>query len=86
MINKSDHYVAWAELMQELEDAHEHLNTLSQKLIEAGFYDEIDLATDLGHIYAHLNRFWHARNQITEISAEQWSAFSQFPDDLKPIG
>lgn len=86
MINKSDHYAAWALLLYELEDAREHLDRLILHLVESGTYDEIELSVDMAHIYAHLNRFWHARNQTTKITDEQWPDFSQFPEDLNPTG
>ncbi len=86
MIKKSDDYVAWALLMHELADARDHLDGLIRKISEADTCDEVDLAIDLGHIYAHLNRFWHSRNQVAEMTEDQLSVFSQFPKDLKPVG
>jgi len=49
-------------------------------------FDEAHFAVDLGHVYAHLNRAWHARNQPSEMTSEQRDAFSEFPRDLKPVG
>jgi hypothetical protein len=86
MINAKDHYVAWAGLVTEIDEAREHLEALAEKLATQGECDEEDLAVNLGHIYAHLNRAWHSRNQNTEISETQWEEFSQFPKDVKPVG
>jgi hypothetical protein len=85
MINQKDNFVAWALLVENLDEAREHL----QKLIEEmkhGDCDESEFSINLGHIYAHLNRVWHSRNQTSEITSEQWSTFSQFPKDLQPVG
>ena len=76
MINKKEHYVAWAHLAQELEDAREHLESLVRKVVESGSYTESEFAVDLGHVYAHLNRAWHSRNQTSEVASEQWEDFS----------
>jgi len=86
MINAKDHYTAWAGLLMELDEVREHLDGLINKMNEAGTIEESVFAVDLGHVYAHLNRIWHSRSQVTEITEEQWSAFSQFPKDLKPVG
>jgi len=56
MINKTKHYVAWALLLTELDDAKEHLESLTQKMLKDGSIDDAEFAVDLGHIYAHLNR------------------------------
>jgi hypothetical protein len=86
VINAKDQYVAWAGLVTELDEAREHLEGLAEKLAKQGECDEEEFAVELGHIYAHLNRAWHSRNQDAEISEVQWSEFSEFPKDLKPVG
>jgi hypothetical protein len=86
MINKEEDIVAWVAWMDELCDARQHLDELVQKLIGNGHCDEPEFKVYLGHIYAHLNRAWHSRNQTSEITGEQWNAFSQFPKDLETVG
>ena len=86
MINQTDSYVAWSLFVQDLDEAREHLQELVKEMVERGSYDESEFRVQLGHIYAHLNRVWHSRNQTSEITSEQWSAFSQFPKDLQPVG
>lgn len=86
MINQNDHPVAWALLLYELDEAREHLSQLIDEMSRAGSIEDSTIAADLGHIYAHLNRIWHARNQDHEISEEQRHTFSQFPTDLDPVG
>ena len=86
MINRTDHYVEYALLVTGLDDAREHLETLVNAMTETGSISEDDFAAHLGHSYAHLNRAWHARNQTSELTDEQFVAFSEFPRDLKPIG
>ncbi|HEX8411216.1 MAG TPA: hypothetical protein VF883_20320 [Thermoanaerobaculia bacterium] len=86
MINARDHYVAWAGLVTELDEARDHLEQLINHMTRDGAIDEDDFAVELGHVYAHLNRAWHSRNQSDEIRDDLWEAFSQFPKDLLPVG
>jgi hypothetical protein len=86
MINKKDNYVAWALLVENLSEAQEHLQKFTENMIKRDSYDESEFSAELGHIYAHLNRAWHSRNQTSEITSEQWPVFSQFPKDLEPVG
>jgi len=86
MINRNDNPVAWPLLLQELDEAKEHLENLINQMHLAGEVEQEDFAVHLGHIYAHLNRVWHAKNQDAEISDEQRPVYSQFPTDLKPYG
>ena len=86
MINNNQNPVAWALLLTELDEAREHLDSLTEKMIGAGAIEDSVFSVDLGHIYAHLNRAWHCRNQYAEISNNHWSAFSQFPKDISPVG
>ena len=86
MINAKEHYVAWAGLITELDEAREHLEKLTNDINSQGLIDESEFAVYLGHVFAHLNRAWHSRNQASEITEEQWVPFSQFPTDLQPVG
>lgn len=86
MINNKDNFVAWALLLTDLDEAREHLEVLINEMNQAGTIENSEFEVQLGHIYAHLNRVWHSRNQAGEITAEQWPIFSQFPKDLKPVG
>jgi hypothetical protein len=52
----------------------------------SGAIEEEEFGVELGHVYAHLNRAWHARGQGGEVSTEQWVKFSAFPKDLEPVG
>jgi hypothetical protein len=86
MNTRLNNYVGWALLMHELEDAQEHLTQLIQQLSEQIDDDEVEFRIALGHVYAHLNRAWHARNEPDGIPAESWLQYSQFPTDLEPAG
>lgn len=85
MISKECAPVAWASLMYELEDAHEHLAALISKIDSDADYDEVNLRIDLGHVFSHLNRAWHRRNSTDDLDGDQWLRASQFPKDLDPI-
>lgn len=86
MINKSENPASWTLLLTELDEAREHLEGLIDKMNGAGAIDDPEFAVDLGHVYAHLNRAWHSRNQDEQITEEQWPVFSQFPKDINPVG
>jgi hypothetical protein len=86
MINAKDDYASWALLVTELDDAQEHLKALIEQLSTDGDCAEDEFAVQLGHVYAHLNRAWHSRNQHQSITREQWAAFSAYPRDLEPVG
>jgi len=86
MIDPAKQPVAWSQLLYELEDAHEHLGDLIRELSTSGAQDDSEFAVHLGHVYAHLNRAWHSRNQAEAISKEQWPQYSQFPSDMCPVG
>lgn len=85
MINPNDHPVAWGLLLYELEDAREHLEQLVQAMAESPGFDEHELRISLGHVFAHLNRAWNARNSESALSEAQWNAFRAFPEDFAPI-
>ncbi len=86
MINYTDHPVALALLLTELEEAKEHLEKLIQDMGNRGRMDDAEFAVYLGHVYAHLNRVWHARDLATEIPDDQRDMYSRFPSDLTPVG
>jgi hypothetical protein len=86
MINANENYVAWTLLIDQLDEAREHLEKLTNELHSAGRMDESELAVHLGHVYAHLNRAWHARDRPEGIKDDEWSHASQFPRDLEPVG
>ena len=89
MVSRDGNYVAWAALMQELDDAHEHLGELIRRMTNGEDFSGTDLQIGLGHVYSHLNRAWHMRNatadQVTNLSDEQWTTWSRLPRDLEPI-
>ena len=86
MINQNNDSVEWALLLYELDDAREHLESLIDQMNGDGEIEEEDYAVQLGHVYAHLNRAWHARGLEGEIPGDRWEEFSRFPADLKPVG
>ena len=87
MINSKDNPVAWALLVQGMEDAHEHIASLVKQMNRAGTIEDEDFAVQIAHAYAHINRAWNARNYASgEMTDEQWTTFSQFPHDIEPVG
>ena len=85
MINRNDNPVQWALLIGELNEAHEHLGKLISEMTTDTTYDESHLRVDMGHIVAHLNRAWVRRNCIRDLTDEEWDAFREYPQDLRPI-
>ena len=85
MINRDDNAVQWALWLDELNEAHEHLGKLIEKLVAERDYDESRLRIDLGHVMAHLNRSWAQRNSIRDMTDEEFEAFREYPQDLRPI-
>lgn len=75
-----------AHLIDELCEASEHLNELIERISNDPEYDEDYFRVDLGHIYAHLNRVWHTRNDPEYEIFENWDENSKFPKDLEPVG
>jgi hypothetical protein len=71
----------WDLFIYELEDAQEHLSDLIENLSN-GSSDEMDFKIRIFHLYQHLNRAWHSRNTIGEISSDQWEQNSQLPKNL----
>jgi hypothetical protein len=88
MLSRNEQPVAWAMLLYELADAHEHLGGLLAKMQATGGIEEPEFAVQLGHVFAHLNRAWHGRDDpsLDSISAEQHSERSDYPSDLQPVG
>lgn len=86
MINEKDNPVAWALLLMDLDEAREHLESMVNQMNTDGMIDEADYAVQLGHVFAHLNRDWNARNTDSEIPESDYEKFSEFPDDLDPVG
>lgn len=85
MIDKEANPVEWALLLYELTDAHEHLGELIKQMKNDPDFDEAELSVHLGHVYSHLNRFWHRRNMTRDFTEEEWTVASEFPQDLRPI-
>ena len=88
MINSKSSPVSWVLLIDELDEAKEHLESLITDMAGAGEMDEDEFAIYLGHVYAHLNRAWNGRYSSLDLvlSDEQRDSFSQFPIDIKPMG
>ncbi len=85
MINRKDNPIAWAMLLSDLEDAHDHLRDLIKEISAESEYGEPELRIDLGHVYAHLNRAWHRRLKSEDFTDSEWEAAGAFPDDLEPV-
>ena len=78
--------MAWALLVTELDEARGHIEELTDTMNKEGLIEESEYSAYLGHVYAHLNRAWHSRNQDGEITDEQWPVYNQFPEDVNPVG
>jgi hypothetical protein len=52
VINQTEHYLACVLLMDELDEAKEHLDVLMKLMATNGRMDEAEFATYLGHVYA----------------------------------
>lgn len=72
-------------LMNELDDAHEHLGALISLMNGTDTLAEEDFKVQLAHVFSHLNRAWHRRNMTTDLDEDEWLAASRFPSDLDPI-
>ena len=88
MLTNNEHPTAWAMLIDELSDAHEQLGSLITRMTTAGAIDETDYSVQLGHVFAHLNRAWHGRDDVglEDVSQELREQRSKFPVDLFPVG
>jgi hypothetical protein len=85
MINPDDNPVQWALLVEGLNEAKEHLESVILKMSSTRDYDEIYFQVDMGHIMAHLNRVWASRNHMRDLTDEEWETFREYPKDLRPI-
>ena len=85
MINRTESPVGWANLLSDLEDAHEHLGNLIKEISADVEYGEPELRIDLGHVYAHLNRAWRRRLIAEDFTETQWAAAGAFPNDIDPV-
>ncbi|QDV25860.1 hypothetical protein Q31a_41880 [Aureliella helgolandensis] len=73
----------WDMLLSQITEAHMHLGTLISEIEDSSEINEIDTMIQLGHIYAHLNRFWHGRNIAGgNVDAPYTDENSAFPDDV----
>ena len=83
MIRPDDDSLTWVMLLDQLSEAHTHLGELIAEIERDSQIDESDAMVQLGHIYGHLNRFWHGR-KITNgnIDALYTGENSSFPDDV----
>ncbi|WP_047816152.1 hypothetical protein [Rhodopirellula islandica] len=83
VIRPDDDPVRWDMLMAQITEAHMHLGQLITEIEDNSAIDEIDTMIQLGHIYAHLNRFWHGRNVASgDIDALYTDENSDFPNDV----
>ena len=85
MIDRNLNPTGWSFLIDDLQDAHEHLGNLIKEMLAEPEYGEPELRVDLGHVYAHLNRAWRRRNVAQDFSEDQWEAAGAFPNDLEPV-
>jgi len=85
MINRESDPVGWTFLLDELQDAVDHLNTLIKEMSTNRDYHEEDFRISLGHVFAHLNRAWHRRQVHEDFTDEEWTLAGKFPQDLDPI-
>lgn len=85
MINGKNNPVEWALWGCELEETIEHLQDIADQVTPDATMDEEEFKYYIGHVYAHLNRIYHSRNHIGDISLEQFKAYSTtFPTDMAP--
>lgn len=87
MLSQDANPVAWAMLVYEIADAHEHLGALLAQMNDDGRIEEGDFAVQLGHVMAHLNRAWHGRSdpQLDSLPDSQRAERSKHPVDLPPV-
>jgi len=85
MINKESHPVGWSFLIDELEDAREHLGTLITEAATDPGFGEVEFEIHLRHIFSHLSRAWHRRNVPEDLTDPEWEEASKLPRDLQPL-
>lgn len=86
MISHTKNPVEWALLVMEIDEFAEHTKDLSEQMANDGKIDIEDYQIQVGHLYAHINRIWNARNHIGEITDELFEFHSKFPNDIAPVG
>ena len=86
MIDQNTNPVPWSLLVSRLDDARQHLEKLVDDMAANGSIEEEELRVALGHIYAHLNRAWHTRDQTADVAETDWAQISRFPNDVDPVG
>ena len=76
-------YLAWANTIQQLEDARVHLGELIDQMQADKRICVIDFGIQLGHIYGHLNRTWNGKH-VPNGNPDEWHTddTSKFPVDL----
>ena len=83
LIRAEDDLLTWGMILHQLTEAHTHLGQLISDIQTDSQFDEVDAMIQLGHIYAHLNRFWHGRTiPGGNIDAMYTDENSSFPDDV----
>jgi hypothetical protein len=85
MISRDSNPLGWSFLLDELADAHEHLGNLLGQIQTDRGYSETEFRTDLGHVYAHLNRAWRRRDVPEDFTSQEWQQAGAFPDDIEPV-
>lgn len=86
MINGAQHPTAWQLMIKEINDLVFHLQQLSTQMQEQRHLDESDYQAQLAHAYAHLNRAWNGRYEITEESrVAKREPLSRMPTDIEPL-
>lgn len=85
MINKNENPVEWSQLLYELDDAKDHLESLKEEMAKSDDFNEIDFYIALGHVYSHINRAWSSRNHLGDVSTIDFKKYSETPTDLKPV-
>ncbi len=74
-------------ILVHLEEAHQELARVIEKLQTAEDRDETTLSYEMAHIYHHLNTAWNARavngEQIAAMSDSDFDMWRAFPTDLE---
>jgi hypothetical protein len=87
MINQSEHPVAWALMLYDIEEVKEHLESLLNRMASDGSIEDDFFEVGIAHAYAHLNRIWHSRNHESgELTDAEREVFTRFPTDIEPVG
>ena len=85
MISMKEAPVAWAMLMDDLDDAKEDLASIIADMQNDPEFDEASFRIRLGHVYWHLNRAWRRRHGVDKFSEADAATAGAFPDDLEPM-